>query len=244
MPNDSRLDYHDPEWVAQQLGIDKNTVYRYLDEGTLPGLRLGRKWLISEASLTEFLKREEQEQTERRRAGLRRGKPTPFAKFIRRANQLPITERAENALTGAWEEAIELRHNYIGQEHLLLGFTHEPESVAAKVLRNLGFDVRSTVESLIGRGRGPIASDIHLTPRARQTMELAVEEAHRLGHRYLGTEHVLLGIMRAGEGIGFELLMRHDIGEERLRAEMNRILSQPRREAKENPAQGEHSLEG
>jgi excisionase family DNA binding protein len=74
----SKLDYHDPEWVAEQLGIDKNTVYKYLQDGTLPGLQLGRKWLVSERRLAEFLERAEREQTERRRATVS-GKPRPFA---------------------------------------------------------------------------------------------------------------------------------------------------------------------
>jgi excisionase family DNA binding protein len=73
----ARLDYRDPEWVAEQLGIDKNTVYKYLQEGSLPGLQLGRKWLVSERRLAEFLERVEREQTERRQAG--GGSPRPFA---------------------------------------------------------------------------------------------------------------------------------------------------------------------
>jgi excisionase family DNA binding protein len=75
---DTRLDYRDPEWVAEQLGIDKNTVYKYLQEGSLPGLQLGRKWLVSERRLAEFLERVEREQTERRRQAVG-GAPRPFA---------------------------------------------------------------------------------------------------------------------------------------------------------------------
>ena len=227
MAEESRLDYRDPEWVAKQLGIDKNAVYRYLDEGTLPGLRLGRKWLISESRLAEFLKSQEREQTERRRAGLRRGSALPFQQFIKQAKGR-LTERATRALRWAWEEALERRHDRLGQEHLLLGLLREPDSVAARVLQNLGFDVRAALETRVGCGSGPVSGEIDLTPRARQTLELAVKESRRLSHHYIGTEHLLLGIVRAGEGLGFELLREHGISPQRVQAEVERLLSQPR----------------
>lgn len=213
------LDYRDPEWVAKQLGIDKNAVYRYLDEGTLPGLRLGRKWLISESTLAEFLKREERGQTERRRSESR--KRSRFDRF---------TERARRALELAREEALELGHDHVGTEHMLLGLITVDDAVAARVLRNLGVasdDLRSEVESLIGRGDAPFRGDIQLTPRAKKTLELAVNEARSLKHHYVGTEHILLGVMRAGEGIGFEVLSKHGVILEGVQAEVKRILAQP-----------------
>ena len=115
-----------------------------------------------------------------------------------------FTERARRVLTLAQEEALRFNHNYIGTEHLLLGLVREGEGVAAKVLANLGVElnkVRSAVEFIIGRGDRAVMGEIGLTPRAKKVIELAVDEARRLGHHYIGTEHLLLGLVREGEGI-------------------------------------------
>src|SRR5881227_3026748 len=104
----------------------------------------------------------------------------------------------------AQEEAQHFQQNYIGTEHLLLGIEREGEGVAAKVLTNLGIqlsDVRQAVEFIIGRGDRIISGEIGLTPRAKKVIELAVDEARRLNHHYIGTEHLLLGLVREGEGI-------------------------------------------
>src|SRR5436190_1579218 len=113
-----------------------------------------------------------------------------------------FTERARKVLTLAQEEATRFNHNYIGTEHLLLGLVREGEGVAAKVLSNLGVElnrVRSAVEFIIGRGDRMIVGEIGLTPRAKKVIELAVDEARRLGHHYIGTEHLLLGLVRQGK---------------------------------------------
>lgn len=115
-----------------------------------------------------------------------------------------FTERAKKVLVLAQEEAQRFNHNYIGTEHLLLGLVREGEGIAAKVLSNLGVElqkVRSAVEFIIGRGDRMVIGDISLTPRAKKVIELAVEEARRLNHNYIGTEHLLLGLVREGEGI-------------------------------------------
>ena len=115
-----------------------------------------------------------------------------------------FTERARRVLTLAQEEAQRFNHNYIGTEHLLLGLVREGDGVAAKVLSNLGVDlnkVRSAVEFIIGRGDRAGTGEIGLTPRAKKVIELAVDEARRLNHSYIGTEHLLLGLVREGEGI-------------------------------------------
>lgn len=231
MSEDLRLDYRDPDWVAQQLGIDKNAVYRYLDEGTLPGLRLGRKWLISESTLADFLKSEEREQTERRRAWLRKGKASPYDKFMKRVGRLPLSERATRVLQLAQQEAVGFGHNYIGQEHLLLGMASVKEGVAAKVLAALGFDARSAVELLIGRGGTPARGQLHLTPRAQSSLELAVKEARQLKDKLFRTEHILLGTMLSGEGLGFSLLEHHGVTLEAVREQVARIREQPHGEA-------------
>src|SRR5215213_7403388 len=110
-----------------------------------------------------------------------------------------FTERARRVLTLAQEEAQRFNHNYIGTEHLLLGLVREGDGVAAKVLANLGVQlpkVRSAVEFIIGRGETMVMGEIGLTPRAKKVIELAVDEARRLNHHYIGTEHLLLGLVR------------------------------------------------
>ena len=140
-----------------------------------------------------------------------------------------FTERARRVLTLAQEEAQRFNHNYIGTEHLLLGLVREGDGVAAKVLSNLGVElskVRSAVEFIIGRGDRATVGEIGLTPRAKKVIELAVDEARRLSHHYIGTEHLLLGLVREGEGIAASVLESLGVNLERVRAETTRILSQ------------------
>jgi len=141
-----------------------------------------------------------------------------------------FTERARRVLTLAQEEAQRFNHNYIGTEHLLLGLVREGEGVAAKVLHNLGVDlqkVRSAVEFIIGRGDKPVTSEsLGLTPRAKKVIELAIDEARRMGHPYIGTEHLLLGLVREGEGIAAGVLESLQVSLEKVRAEVQRIISQ------------------
>ena len=115
-----------------------------------------------------------------------------------------FSERARRVLTLAQEEAQHLNHSYIGTEHILLGLVREEEGVAANVLTNLGVSlskVRSAVQFVIGRGEKPSSGEIGLTPRAKRAIELAIDEARYLGHNYIGTEHLLLGLLRGGEGV-------------------------------------------
>ena len=120
-----------------------------------------------------------------------------------------FTERARRVLSLAQEEAQRFQHNYIGTEHLLLGLVREGEGVAAQVLRKLGVEldkVRSAIEHIIGRGDRIVLGQIGLTPRAKKVIELAIDEARRLNHHYIGTEHLLLGLVREGEGIAAGVL--------------------------------------
>lgn len=140
-----------------------------------------------------------------------------------------FTERARKVLTLAQEEAQRFNHNYIGTEHLLLGLVREGDGVAAKVLANLGVElskVRSAVEFIIGRGDRMVLGEIGLTPRAKKVIELAVDEARRLSHHYIGTEHLLLGLVREGEGIAAGVLDSLGVNLERVRSETIRVLSQ------------------
>ncbi len=140
-----------------------------------------------------------------------------------------FTERARKVLQLAQEEAQRFNHNYIGTEHLLLGLVREGEGVAAKVLANLGVDlnkVRSAVEFIIGRGERMITGEIGLTPRAKKVIELSVEEARRLNHNYIGTEHLLLGLVREGEGIAAGVLESLGVSLDKVRQQVNYVLNQ------------------
>ena len=140
-----------------------------------------------------------------------------------------FTERARKVLSLAQEEAQRFNHNYIGTEHLLLGLVRVEDGVSAKVLANLGVEldkVRSRVEFIIGRGDRIVQGDIGLTPRAKKVMELSVDEALRLGHHYIGTEHILLGLIREGEGIAGGVLEGLGVTLERVREETLRVLGE------------------
>jgi len=140
-----------------------------------------------------------------------------------------FSERARRVLTLAQEEAQNFNHSYIGTEHILLGLVREEDGVAAKVLVNLGIGlskVRSAVEFIIGRSEKPSISEIGLTPRAKRVIELAIDEARHLGHNYIGTEHLLLGLLREGEGVAAGVLDSLGVTIERVRAEIVHVLSQ------------------
>src|SRR4051812_1260312 len=140
-----------------------------------------------------------------------------------------FTDRARKVLTLAQDEAQRFNHNYIGTEHLLLGLVREGEGVAARVLENMNVElakVRTAVEFIIGRGDRPVVGEVGLTPRAKRVMELAMDEARRLGHNYIGTEHLLLGLVREGEGIAAGVLESLGVNLDKVRHEVIRVLSQ------------------
>jgi len=140
-----------------------------------------------------------------------------------------FSERARRVLTLAQEEAQHLNHSYIGTEHILLGLLREEEGVAAKVLVSLGCNlgkVRSGVEFIIGRGDKPNTGEIGLTPRAKRVIELAIDEARHLGHNYIGTEHLLLGLLHEGGGVAAGVLDSFGINLEQVRGEVTKMLNQ------------------
>ena len=140
-----------------------------------------------------------------------------------------FSERARRVLSLAQEEAQRFNHSYIGTEHILLGLVRETDGVAARVLSNMGVEmgkVTSAVEFIIGRGERQTDGDIGLTPRAKKVIELAVDEARRLNHHYIGTEHILIGLMREGEGVAAGVLESLGVSLDTARAEASRILSQ------------------
>jgi hypothetical protein len=133
-----------------------------------------------------------------------------------------FTDRARRVVVLAQEEARMLNHNYIGTEHVLLGLIHEGEGVAAKALEKLGIKleaVRREVEHTIGRGKQAQAGHIPFTPRAKKALELSLREALQLNHNYIGTEHILLGLIREGDGVAAQVLVR-------LGADLNRVRHQ------------------
>ena len=125
-----------------------------------------------------------------------------------------FTDRARRVIVLAQEEARTLQHNYIGTEHLLLGLIREGEGVAAKALASKGVELDATrkqVEEMIGKGNAAPNGHIPFTPHAKQVLEFSLREALQLGHSYIGTEHILLGLIREGEGVGTQVLIKMDV---------------------------------
>ena len=145
-----------------------------------------------------------------------------------------FNDRAKRVLALAQDEAIRFNHNYIGVEHLLLGLVREGEGVAARVLDSLGIDLskmRSSVEVMIGRGKETTSpSEITLSPRTKKVIELAVDESRKLGHSHVGTEHLLLGIVREGQSVGAGVLESMGVNLEQVRHQVIAVLGQHRPE--------------
>ncbi|HTJ72957.1 MAG TPA: Clp protease N-terminal domain-containing protein [Actinospica sp.] len=141
-----------------------------------------------------------------------------------------FTDRARRIVVQAQEEARRLNHNYIGTEHILLGIIDDGEGVAAKVLESLGIsraELKQQVEEIIGRGAEPVAPEGHLpfTPRAKKLLELSLREALQLSHNYIGTEHILLGAIREGEGVAAQILVSNGVDLNRARQQVIQLLS-------------------
>ena len=139
-----------------------------------------------------------------------------------------FTERVRKVIYLAREEAARLQNDYIGTEHLLLGVIREGEGIAATVLNNLGLDldrIRQEVENMVSASGGTMTiGEIPFTPRAKRVLELAVEEARSLGHNYVGTEHLLLGLIREGEGVAAKVLLELGVDRKRVREETLKLL--------------------
>jgi ATP-dependent Clp protease ATP-binding subunit ClpC len=147
-----------------------------------------------------------------------------------------FTDRARHVIVLAQEEARLLNHHYIGTEHLLLGLVNEGQGVAARALEALGISlatVRHEVQEMIGLGEGMPSGHIPFTPRAKKVLELSLREALDLDHNYIGTEHILLGLMREGEGVAAQVLTKLGAGREQVRQQVLELLNQAK------PAGGE-----
>ncbi|MEH1130226.1 Clp protease N-terminal domain-containing protein, partial [Micromonospora sp. CPCC 206061] len=153
-----------------------------------------------------------------------------------------FTDRSRRVIVLAQEEARMLNHNYIGSEHILLGLIHEGEGVAAKALESLGISlegVRQQVEEIIGQGQQAPSGHIPFTPRAKKVLELSLREALQLGHNYIGTEHILLGLIREGEGVAAQVLVKLGADRGRVRQQVIQLLSGHPSTAPVEPRTGE-----
>ena len=207
------LDYRDPDWLADRLGLDKNTVYKFLQDGTIPAVQLGRKWLISEQRLAEWLRSETERQTRARREAA-----TSADRTVRRLDS--FTHGARLALKHAHSEARRYAHPQLGQEHLLLGLATDAHSPTARALRALSItpDVtRLTIEQRLTPGATPPPRRLGRDADAKRAMRLASRLAERDAASLVGTDHLLTGILLARQGLGHEILARHGVTRQRLR---------------------------
>ena len=200
--NDVKLDFRGPEWVAQRLGIDKNTVYKYLQDGTIPALQLGRKWLVSEARLTEWLHSQADSQTLARREAAR--------SVDRTAGRMDtLSPLAREVIRQAHADARRYSHHYLGQEHLLLAMASQEHCRAARALSGAGVTperIRQEIESRILPGDTPPPKRVARTPRAKAAMRAAAKLAAAAGADTVGTEHLLGGMLETGQGVGYDIL--------------------------------------
>ena len=218
------------EEIAEFLRVDIVTVRRLVNRGELPAYRIGNEYRFTRIELEEFIKRQRVSTGEN-------AKKEPFRNF---------TERARHVMALAVDEALRLEHNYVGTEHMLLGLVSEGEGVAAQVLRNFGIELdktRNEILSLLKQGQeksNPVLSKIKtammqgeivlagrqavLTRRAKKVIELAVDEARSLGHQYIGSEHLLLGILREGEGLAVGVLENLGVDLGKVRSEILQTL--------------------
>jgi len=255
--------------VAEYLRVDVVTIRRLISRGELTAYRIGGEYRFKLSDIEKYLQRqrvsgEAEEESISNSSTIPqlvqralRGRFTTRLESITGSRFDKFTERARRVLSLAQEEARRFQHNYIGTEHLLLGLVREGEGVAAKVLNNLGVElekVREAVEFIIGRGDRIVLGEVGLTPRAKKVIELAVDEARRLNHHYIGTEHLLLGLVREGSGIAAGVLESLGVKLEKLRSETIHVLSDIQRSAPEGslppeppesptpPAEGEQEL--
>ena len=201
------------EDVANFLRVDVVTVRRLVLKGELPAYRVGGEYRFIGNEIEDYVKHQRVA-----------GEDVIFKdKFDR------FTERARKVLSLASDEARRMQHGFVGTEHLLLGLVEEGSGVAAKALQNLGVvdvaQVRAVVETFVGIGKQQIKGDIGMTGRAKKVIELAVDEARRLNHHYIGTEHLLLGLLREGDGVGAKVLTKLNIALEQACIQVVQILA-------------------
>ncbi len=230
------------EEVAEYLKVDVVTVRRLVNRGELSAYRVGGEYRFTKADIDQYLQQQRvsgagMEEQPARAPGdpaqwvrkMLQGKRVSPVEFVASDRFDKFTGRARKVLSLAQEEARSFQHNYIGTEHLLLGLIREKEGVAAKVLTNLGVEldkVRSSIEHIIGRGDRIVVGPVGLTPRSKKVIELSMDEARRMNHHYIGTEHLLLGLVREGEGVAAGVLASLGVRLEQVRIATTQVLSQ------------------
>ena len=229
------------EEIAELLHVDPVTIRRLVNKGELSAYRIGADYRFAPSDLQDYLQRQRISARAQNESSSSPNNPLDqFAKMIKKVIQgkqmTPsnlvsrfdlFTKRAHHVLELAQEEAQRFQHDYIGTEHLLLGLLREREGVAAQVLNNLGIEidrVRHAVEAIIGRGERVVLGELRLTPRTKKVIELALDEALRFNLRFIGTGHLLLGLIREGDGIAAGILENLGLQLEQVRTETLRVL--------------------
>jgi excisionase family DNA binding protein len=220
--------------IASLLRVDVVTIRRLVSRGELPAYRVGSEYRFTETDLADYLQRQRVSSGDE--AGSRStadpgALPWYKAWFGKGGGDQDRFERfndpARRVLRVAHEEAQRLNHNFIGTEHLLLGLLREDEGVAAHVLRRLNVKLdaaRERVEFIVGKGDRSVTGKVSLTGRTKKAIELAVEEARSLRHKYVGPEHLLLGLVREGEGVAAHVLQKLGADLPSVRAETIEVL--------------------
>jgi excisionase family DNA binding protein len=230
------------EEIAELLHVDPVTIRRLVTKGELSAYRIGSDYRFAPSDLADYLQRQRLAAPAQKSSGsgsnhpldqfaqvlrnIIQGKHTTPSQLLGRLDDL-FTKRARHVLTLAQEEAQHFQHDYIGTEHLLLGLLREREGAASQVLNNLGIEVdrvRDAVIAIVGHGERMVSGELGLTPRAKKAIELALDEARRFAHRFIGTEHLLLGLIREGDGIAARALFNFDLHLQQVRAETLRVL--------------------
>lgn len=194
------LDFHDPEWVADKLGLERNTVYKYLKEGIIPAVRIGKKWLISESKLVEWLEQETEKQTK-----IRTDAASSFSHTLKLMDN--YTQEAREVLKSAHTIARNCGHDFIGQEHLIVAMVENKNCLAAQKLQQLVDDI-SKIENLFMQ-KCPMEDKevprrLGRSADARNAMKLAAENA---GLEQINSEHLLESVLAIKEGKGYDILL-------------------------------------
>ena len=211
------MDYRDPDWVAERLGVERNTVYRFLQDGTIPAIQLGRKWLVSERRLEAWLAGETDRQTRQRRERAQTSEPA-----VRRMDR--FTADAKAALKRAHAEARAASHEELDPLHLLLGLAEGAKSAAGRALRVIGVStdaIRRTIQESITPAAHPPARRLPRNPHAKRALRLAARLALRQGNDNplspIGTDHLLIGVFLTRNSRAHELLVANHATSHRLR---------------------------
>jgi excisionase family DNA binding protein len=236
------------EEIAQILHVEPVTVRRLVTKGELSAYRVGSDYRFAPSDLADYLQRQRISARAQSSSGLRLihhpldQLAQAFRTILLGQETTPVhltsqfdlfTKQAHNVFALAQEEAQRFQHNYIGTEHLLLGLIGERDGLASQILSNLEVEaapVRDAVLSIIGHGKQTVHGELALTPRTKKVIELALEDAQGLGDRLIGTEHLLLGLLREGGGIAAGVLENCGLNLQQVRTETLRMLREQHRE--------------